>query len=269
MDPAAARLELTCGSITPAVAAENVPLSRLRPLWLALPVLPWLASHVHWFAPELSATWLLLAIYFWPAHRIAASFGVPLASPSHPLILLAYSLALAAIVEAAMRIAGRKRGAWRQIGRRTASRVAAAFAVAVLGVFAVRYAQWIDWPARPAPADHPLAGLGDRAALVRELFVYELPGGFIDTEYVARLRAEPALLPALIDSWSLEPVPPDGVPDAFWTAPPAYWWNPPRTGEFYATRDFPWTGRGRDGDHYFLLRVPDRDELWLWYKRNF
>ena len=41
--------------------------------WLALSLLPWLAS---WIVPDFSTAWFALALFFWPAHAIATRFGV-------------------------------------------------------------------------------------------------------------------------------------------------------------------------------------------------
>jgi hypothetical protein len=248
------------------VADRRVPLSRLRALWLALPVLPWIASLLPWFAPFFSWPWLLQAIYFAPAHRIAIACDVAPETPAWFAFELAQALGLSLALDAAMRALARRAGRWRTIRVRTARAVALAVTAVAIPAFALRYAQWVDWPARstgPAPYF-----LEEQAAHIRELTVYELPGGFIDRAYVARLRGTPELPDELIRTFQLEPIDAASVPASFWSGPPAYWWRPPRGGRFHASHDFPWTGRGRDGDHYALLRTDD-DELWLWVKANF
>jgi hypothetical protein len=138
----------------------------------------------------------------------------------------------------------------------------------VFSVFAFRYAQWIDWPPRPGP-DHALSGLREQAGTLRELSVYEMPGGLLDHLYVAKLRLSQDSLPELVRSLELAPVPEAEIHESFWTAPAAYWWRPPRTGRFYASPGFSLTERGWDGDSYLLLQSPADDALWIWQRSNF
>jgi hypothetical protein len=82
-------------------------------------------------------------------------------------------------------------------------------------------------------------------------------------------RAASRLRRRRIPSLALAPAPANAISEEFWASPGAYWWRPPRSGSFYTTRDFPWSDRGPDGDHYCLLHVPDRGEFWLLLKANF
>jgi hypothetical protein len=165
------------------VAADEVPLSRLRSLWLALPFVPWLAWLVPWFAPFLSWPWLFLAFYFWPAIALASALGLPLASQyAIAIYSLPYCLAIAGILDLAVRVVARRRGAWRPIRARTARWVTAAFAVAVVALFAARYAQWIDWPPRATAIDDLPFPLRAYAAQITNSAVYEIPTGPVDSE---------------------------------------------------------------------------------------
>ena len=250
------------------MADRRVPLSRLRALWLALPFLPWLASLVPWFAPFISVPWLWLALYFWPAHGLASACGVAVGSRAALVFEVAQCLLVALALDAVMRAAGRRAGIWRAIRIGAARAIPVAVGAIAIALLAQRYAQWIDWPARPAPVDHPIYALREHAARIDELFVYELPGGFLDRAYVARLRGDPDLLEVLIPALQLEPLAAESVPESFWSEPGAHWWQPPRDGRFFTTHDFPWNDRGGDGDHHALVRAPD-GQLWLWYRANF
>ena len=99
--------------------------------------------------------------------------------------------------------------------------------------------------------------------------MYEMPAGLLDHNYTGRLRADPDLLPELIASLELEPVPEEDIPEAFWTAPGAYWWQPPASGRFFATPGFSVTERGPDGNLFLFMEVPGDDLLWFWLRSNF
>jgi hypothetical protein len=252
------------------VAALDVPLSRLRPLWLALPFLPWLAWLVPWFAPFVSVPWFLLALYFWPVVALASWLGLPLES-EHSIAIYSfpYCLAIAWILDLAVRGLGKRRGAWRRIRARTAVAVAAASAAGVIGLLAVRYAQWIDWPPHAAQVGdlpYPLRAYAPRLA---EFAAYDIPSGPLDREYAVRIRAESGVLSELVDALDLEPLPGDRVSPEFWNAAAAYWWDPPHSGQFHVSPGFPWSDRGPDGDYYCALQVPAAGELWIWHKSNF
>ena len=267
------------GGIAFVPPGASVPLSVLRPLWLALPLLPWLALLVPWFAPPFTRPWFWLGRFYFPSFYLEPAFalvqacGVRLDDRSmhwlYLLLVLPYCLLLSLGFEVAARTLGRHRGAWRQIRRRTAWGVVAAAASLAIGIFGLRYAQWLDWPARHALPDHALFDLRKHAEKISELSVYEMPAGLLDHLYVARFRAAPGFLPELIGLLELEPVPESQIHEAFWTAPGAYWWDPPRGGRFHASRGFSLSSRGPDGDYYLLLQTPGDDEVWAWQRSNF
>jgi hypothetical protein len=79
----------------------------------------------------------------------------------------------------------------------------------------------------------------------------------------------PGCLPDLVEALGLDPLPQAQIDDAFWSAPAAWWWRPPRAGRFYGSPRFSVTERGPDGDYSLFLEVPGDDVLWFWHRSNF
>ena len=98
-------------------------------------------------------------------------------------------------------------------------------------------------------------------------YVYYL-GGFIDSEYLWRIDANPEVIISIVHELNLGQS--KNVPRAFWQMPPYYWPRSLSTNmKAYKTPDFPGEGRGNDGDYYFLLHDKSNNRAYVWYKRNF
>jgi hypothetical protein len=60
------------------------------------------------------------------------------------------------------------------------------------------------------------------------------------------------------------------VPQRFWKMPPHYWPHTmPPGAEAFQSQSFLASGRGHDGDHYFLLHDKTQHRAFVWFKSNF
>jgi len=91
---------------------------------------------------------------------------------------------------------------------------------------------------------------------------------FIDSEWLWRIDARPEVLETIASERGM--LPSDTVPARFWRMPPYYWPRSlPAGARLYSTPSFPAAGRGRDGDHFFMLIDTRRDRGFVWFKNNF
>jgi hypothetical protein len=99
--------------------------------------------------------------------------------------------------------------------------------------------------------------------------VYNL-GGFMDREYVWRLTLSAEQVDKIVPEYRLMPVLADKVPTTCWEAFP-YWWRPTPNADcrYWSTANFPATGRGPDGDYYFVMYDSQNRWFYVWLKSNF
>lgn len=95
-------------------------------------------------------------------------------------------------------------------------------------------------------------------------------GGFIDSEYVWRIDLPSTLRDTFVTDHRLVAVDTANVPAAFFEAFPRRWrLSHTSECEYFATPGFPATGRGPDGDHYFMMYDRKLERMYVWLKSNF
>ena len=159
---------------------------------------------------------------------------------------------------------------WFHPGRtaRSTSWVAITAGVAFVAFLAHVYSRHVDIPARPEQLPVELThALGTNASGVAAFYRYDL-GGFIDHEWLWRIDAKPDAVALIVTGLGLQST--KAVPQRFWKMPPHYW---PRTmppcAEAFQSQSFVASGRGHDGDHYFLLHDKTQHRAFVWFKSNF
>jgi hypothetical protein len=123
-----------------------------------------------------------------------------------------------------------------------------------------------------SPEDYPYALeqiVKSNSSAVADVWAYDL-GGFIDRESVWRIDLPPTLRDTFVANHGLTSVDATNVPIEFFKAFPRRW-RPSHTPEceYFATPRFPATGRGQDGEHYFMMYDAKRGRMYVWLKSNF
>lgn len=138
-----------------------------------------------------------------------------------------------------------------------------------IGALSMVTARYMDWPARADDLPVELReALGERTSRIGAFYSYELGGRFLDREWLWRLDASPEVVSLLVTRLSLHPV--AAIPDDLWRMPPHYWPRSPIAGvQAFQSEAFTADGRGRDGQHFFLLHDPSAGRAFVWFKNNF
>ena len=253
------------------MSSAEVSILSLRPLAWALPFLPtmlwWLSQHpaLLWLAPFFSLPWFALAGFLAPVHAITE----PVIPTTLPALLpyLIYSGLLALGLDLLLHHLARRPSRVQTLRRRTVTGLYLVVALLSFAYLTERYATWRDWPPRSTRLPDALKLWGFEAENTQDVRVYERPGGFLDREYLVRLRVDRQLLGDLRSHPSLQPMTPDQSLSSFWGQPP-FWWNP-ADGLFLRTAHFDFNDRGPDGDHGLLLLDEEHLLVHLWLKSNF
>jgi hypothetical protein len=146
--------------------------------------------------------------------------------------------------------------------------VAVGVSLAVVGFIGLVYSRFVDRPARAVALDQDLQRmLGTNAAGIVTFNRYDF-GSFIDAEYLWRIEARPELISLIVTGLHLQKT--NGAPARFWNMPPHYWpTSMPSGAEVFQSPEFSWTGRGQDGNYYFLLHDKGQKKAFVWCKINF
>ena len=146
--------------------------------------------------------------------------------------------------------------------------VAVSGVLAAFGFIGLIYSRFVERPARSVPLDASLQQiLGTNATNVTLFNQYDL-GGFIDSEYLWRIEAPSEVVGLIVNGLKLQAT--NGAPTRFWNMPPHYWpKSMPAGANVFQSPDFPWSGRGPDGNYYFLLHDKEQGKAFVWFKANF
>lgn len=149
-------------------------------------------------------------------------------------------------------------------------RVFGIVAVVLVGVVAIGMARYVDFPAMRGGAPRLLAYVAGELDLSFHDSRHYCLGTFIDSEWLWQATISEQDVNRLFETLDMHTIPIDEVGNAFWSMPP-YWWDPVRSDQvrLMATKDFPMSNRGADGNHYLASWNPADRILHMWIKDNF
>lgn len=157
-----------------------------------------------------------------------------------------------------------RRARRRPLGATHMRRVLAGIGLCVVNLVVMRY---VDWPERPDEIAIALRQAVGSTSGITAFRAYDL-GGFIDREWLWRFDGTDDAVARVVRALQLRPA--VSVPAQFWRMPPYYWPRSRPTDVLaYQSDAFTADGRGRDGQHFFLVYDRRRRRVFVWFKDNF
>src|SRR3989344_2084653 len=141
-------------------------------------------------------------------------------------------------------------------------RVLVGSGILIVALFAMWYAWFVDFTARPDPIPAQLYNTN-----VKAFYSYRL-AGFLDETYLWKFETDEATIRAIATKFNVRET--DTVPEDFFIWRP-HWWPDELPQNFLAfkTEGFVFHERPSDGAYYFLLYDKDKQQAFVWLDANF